>query len=107
MPIGAVLRGVFGDGSVTIMPAPGHTPGHQVLVVILPRRGPVLLSGDMVHLVYSWEKNIVPALNFDVEQSRRSIAQMKDYVAKTGAQIWVNHDKEQHASLPKSPAYVE
>jgi N-acyl homoserine lactone hydrolase len=98
---------VFGDGSVMIKVAAGHTPGHQVLVVNLPRRGPVLLTGDMVHLVYSWEKSIVPGFNFDVEQSRRTIAQMKDYVAKTGTQVWVNHDKEQHASLPKSPAYVE
>ncbi len=98
---------VFADGSVVIMPAPGHTPGHQVLAVRLPRRGLVLLSGDMVHLVYSWERGIVPGFNYDVEASKRSIATMKEYVAKTGAQIWVNHDKEQHAAIPKSPAYVE
>jgi glyoxylase-like metal-dependent hydrolase (beta-lactamase superfamily II) len=98
---------VFGDGSVVIKPAPGHTPGHQVLAVRLPRRGLVLLSGDMVHLVYSWEHNIVPGFNYDVERSRRSIAEMKEYVARTGAKIWVNHDKEQHAAIPKAPAYVE
>ena len=98
---------VFGDGSVVIKAAPGHTPGHQVLVVRLPKRGPVMLSGDMVHLVYSWDRNIVPAFNFDVEGSRRSIAAMKEYNRQTGTQIWVNHDKEQHASLPKAPAYVE
>ena len=46
---------VFGDGSVVIKSAPGHTPGHQVLFVRLPSRGPVMLSGDMVHLHYSWE----------------------------------------------------
>lgn len=98
---------VFGDGSAVIKPAPGHTQGHQVLVVRLPKRGLVLLSGDMVHLMFSWERNIVPGFNFDVELSRRSIAAMKDYVAKTGAQIWINHDKEQHASIPKAPAYVQ
>jgi N-acyl homoserine lactone hydrolase len=27
--------------------------------------------------------------------------------ANFGAQMWVNHDKEQHASVPKAPAYVE
>lgn len=98
---------VFGDGSVVIKPAPGHTPGHQVLLVRLPKRGPVLLSGDMVHLVYSWERGIVPGFNFDVEQSKRTIADMKAFVARSGAQIWVNHDKEQHASLPKAPEFVE
>jgi glyoxylase-like metal-dependent hydrolase (beta-lactamase superfamily II) len=98
---------VFGDGSVVIKPAPGHTPGHQVLAVRLPRTGPVLLSGDMVHLVYSWDNRVVPSFNFDVPASLRSIDAMKEYVAKTGAQLWVNHDMEQHARIPKAPAFVQ
>jgi N-acyl homoserine lactone hydrolase len=40
---------VFNDGSVIIKLAPGHTPGHQVLLVRLPRTGPVILSGDLYH----------------------------------------------------------
>jgi glyoxylase-like metal-dependent hydrolase (beta-lactamase superfamily II) len=98
---------VFGDGSVVIKATPGHTPGHQSLMVRLPKRGPVLLSGDMVHLVYSWENNVVPSFNFDVEQSRRSIAAMKEYLKQIGGQIWVTHDKDQHRLIPKSPNYVE
>ena len=98
---------VFGDGSVLIKPAPGHTPGHQVLVVKLPQRGPVLLTGDMVHLQYSWENRIVPSFNFNVEQSGRSIDAMKAYARQTGAQVWVNHDLEQHKGIPKAPAFVQ
>lgn len=98
---------VFGDGSVVIKSTPGHTPGHQSLFVRLPRTGPVLLTGDLVHLRYSWDHDIVPGFNFDVPASRQSIAEMKDLVAKTGAKVWVNHDKELHASIPKAPAYVE
>jgi N-acyl homoserine lactone hydrolase len=40
---------VFGDGSVTIISSPGHTPGHQALLVRLPKTGPVLLTGDAAH----------------------------------------------------------
>ena len=98
---------VFGDGSVLIKAAPGHTPGHQVLVVRLPKRGPVMLSGDMVHLVYSWNNRVVPSFNFDVAQSGRTIDEMKAYAQKTGAQLWVNHDREQHEAIPKSPNYVQ
>jgi N-acyl homoserine lactone hydrolase len=98
---------VFGDGSVVIKSTPGHTPGHQSLAVRLPKRGVVLLTGDLVHLVYSWDHDIVPGFNFDVEASRRSIATMKDFVAKNNAQVWVNHDKAQHDALPAAPAYVE
>lgn len=105
-----ILKGdhdVFGDGSVVIKAAPGHTPGHQVLVVRLPKTGLVLLSGDMVHLVYSWNNRVVPSFNFDVAQSGRSIDAMKEYAAKTGAKIWITHDKEQHALIPKAPVFVE
>ncbi len=98
---------VFGDGSVVIKPTPGHTPGHQSLFVRLPRRGPVILSGDMVHLVYSWENRVVPSFNFNVAMSQRSIDAMKAFAAQTGAELWVTHDKEQHASLPKAPAFVQ
>jgi N-acyl homoserine lactone hydrolase len=98
---------VFGDGSVLIKPTPGHTPGHQSLLVRLPKTGPVLLSGDMVHLMYSWNNRVVPSFNFDVAQSGRSIDEMKAYAAKTGARLWINHDREQSASIPKAPAYIE
>jgi glyoxylase-like metal-dependent hydrolase (beta-lactamase superfamily II) len=98
---------VFGDGSVVIKPAPGHTPGHQVLVVRLPKTGPVMLSGDMVHLAYSWNNRVVPSFNFDVEQSRRTIDAMKAYTERTGTRLWINHDMEQHASIPKSPRFVQ
>jgi N-acyl homoserine lactone hydrolase len=98
---------VFGDGSVLIKPAPGHTPGHQVLVVRLPKTGPVMLSGDMVHLTYSWNNRVAPPFNFDVPQSLRSIDAMKDYTARTGAQLWINHDMEQHSKIPKSPQFVQ
>jgi glyoxylase-like metal-dependent hydrolase (beta-lactamase superfamily II) len=98
---------VFGDGSVVIKPAPGHTPGHQVLFVRLPKTGPVLLTGDMVHLQYSWNYRVVPSFNFDVQRSMQSIDEMKAFAAKAGAQVWVNHDKEQHARIPKAPASVQ
>ena len=98
---------VFGDGSVLIKPAPGHTPGHQLLVVRLPKSRLVILSGDMVHLMYSWNHRVVPSFNFDVAQSGRTIDEMKAYAQKTGAQLWVNHDLEQHASIPKAPKFVQ
>src|SRR5262249_50631324 len=36
-------KDVFGDGSVVVKYAPGHTPGHQVLFLKFAKRGPVLL----------------------------------------------------------------
>jgi glyoxylase-like metal-dependent hydrolase (beta-lactamase superfamily II) len=98
---------VFGDGSVVIKSTPGHTPGHQSLFVRLPRRGPVLLTGDMAHLVSNWENDIVPGFNYDQAASHRSIEAMKAFVAQTGAQVWVNHDKAQHELIRKAPQPIE
>jgi len=98
---------VFGDGSVIILSTPGHTPGHQSLLVRLKHTGPVLLTGDLVHLRYSWDHDIVPGFNFDVKQSHESIARMKALVESTGAQVWVNHDREQHSGIPQAPGFVD
>ena len=98
---------VFGDGSVVIKATPGHTPGHQSLFVRLPRSAPVLLTGDMVHLVYSWDNRVVPGFNYDVAASGRSIDAMKAFVQQTGARVWVTHDREQHILIPKAPNFVE
>jgi glyoxylase-like metal-dependent hydrolase (beta-lactamase superfamily II) len=98
---------VFGDGSVLIKATPGHTVGHQVLVVRLPRTGLVVLSGDMVHLADNWKAMRVPSFNLDQAASVRSMRQIEAYMAQTGAKLWINHDKEQNASVPRAPAYVE
>ena len=101
------LHDVFGDGAVTIMPAPGHTPGHQVLAVRLPRTGLVVLSGDMAHTPENFKLKRAPSFNFNQEASVRSMNEIEAFIAKTGAKLWINHDKEQHARLPKAPAWVE
>ncbi|HET7298584.1 MAG TPA: N-acyl homoserine lactonase family protein [Burkholderiales bacterium] len=98
---------VFGDGTVVIKAAPGHTPGHQVLVVRLPKTGPVMLSGDMVHLQYSWTYRVVPSFNFDIPRSMATIDAMKAYAQNTNTQLWINHDLEQNAKIPKAPAFVQ
>ena len=43
-----VDRDLFGDGRVVMLDTPGHTPGHNALLVRLAS-GPVLLTGDIYH----------------------------------------------------------
>jgi glyoxylase-like metal-dependent hydrolase (beta-lactamase superfamily II) len=98
---------VFGDGSVRLISAPGHTPGHQVLLVRLPKRGPVVLAGDLYHYPEERAKGILPTFEFNAEQSRASRAKVEALLKQTGAELWIEHDMATHAALPKSPAYVE
>ena len=98
---------VFGDGSVTIISTPGHTPGHQVLLVKLPKSGAVLLTGDAVHIQASCEKRYVPANNVDREKTMASYQRIADLLAQHKAQLWINHDAPQRATLKLAPDYYE
>ena len=98
---------VFGDGSVVIIATPGHTPGHQSLLVRLPKTGPVILSGDMVHLQDNWIHRRAPSFNFDVAESLKSMDKVAALMQKTGAKLWINHDKAQSDAVPKAPQFVE
>ena len=98
---------VFGDGSVTLIATPGHTPGHQSLLVKLPKTGALLLSGDAVHFKDNWENRRVPDINFNKEQTAASLQRMAEVLAKEKAQLWINHDKAQRDSLKMAPGFYD
>jgi N-acyl homoserine lactone hydrolase len=98
---------VFGDGSVTILSTPGHTPGHQSLLVKLPKTGALLLSGDAVHFKDNWDNRRVPTGNFDKEKTLASMARMAEVMAKEKAQLWINHDKAQSDTLKHAPGFYD
>ena len=100
-------RDVFGDGSVIILSTPGHTPGHQSLLVKLPHTGAVVLSGDAVHFKSNWDNRRVPSLNFNKEQTVASMQKISDTMTKENAQFWINHDKPQRDGLKMSPAFYD
>jgi len=98
---------VFGDGSVVILSTPGHTPGHQCLLVRLPKRGAVVLSGDMVHFQENWTNRRIPARNFDKQKTVQSMERIAAVLESEHAELWINHDKAQSASIPKAPAALQ
>ena len=98
---------VFGDGQVVIVSTPGHTPGHQVLLVDLAETGPIVLSGDLYHTAPSYELRRVPTFNLDAAQTRASFEKLDALLERTGAELWIEHDHAHHESLRKSPAYYQ
>lgn len=40
---------LFGDGSLVLLPTPGHTPGSQSMLVRRPGQSPLLLVGDLTY----------------------------------------------------------
>jgi glyoxylase-like metal-dependent hydrolase (beta-lactamase superfamily II) len=100
-------RDVFGDGSVTILSTPGHTPGHQSLLVLLPKTGALVLSGDAVHFRDNWEQRRVPSMNFNREQTLASLQRIATVLAEHKGQLWITHDKAQSDQLKYAPQYYE
>ena len=98
---------VFGDSTVVIKSAPGHTPGHQVLYVKLPKTGAVLLSGDLYHYPEERALDRVPTFEFNPAQTRATRVAIDAFLKKTGAQLWIQHDFLSNAKLKKSPHYYE
>lgn len=98
---------VFGDGSVRILRAPGHTPGHQVLVVKLEKSGVVVLSGDLYHTLDNRKYGRVPTFNVDRADTLASISRVEQIVKNTHARFVVQHDLKSMGSLPTFPGYRE
>jgi N-acyl homoserine lactone hydrolase len=98
---------VFGDGKVIIKFAPGHTPGHQVLILKLAKTGNVMLAGDLYHYPEERKLNRIPTFEFNKEESLASRAMIEDYVKKTNTQLWIEHDFVGNSKLRKSPQYYE
>jgi glyoxylase-like metal-dependent hydrolase (beta-lactamase superfamily II) len=99
---------VFGDGSVVMKTAPGHTPGHQVLILKLAKTGPIMLSGDLYH--YPEERTFKrrpPDNEFSVEQSAASRRVIEEYLGKRQMPLWIEHDYELITKLKKAPAYYD
>jgi glyoxylase-like metal-dependent hydrolase (beta-lactamase superfamily II) len=84
-------RDLFGDGSLVLLPTPGHTPGSMSLLVRRPGRAPLLMVGDVTYDVHRLEAGRVPG----VGERRR--------LRKTTADI--NVLRRRHPGLVVLPAH--
>ena len=98
---------VFGDGAVRILKTPGHTPGHQVLLLELRKSGTVILSGDLYHLRDNRKFRRIPTFNSSRAETLASIDRIERIVKNRKARFVVQHDPVDFAALPKFPAYLE
>jgi N-acyl homoserine lactone hydrolase len=87
-----------------LLSTPGHTPGHQSLLVRLPKTGPVILSGDVAHFQTSFENRYVPANNWSKQASLHSMDKIAAIIAKEHARLWINHDQPKSDAQKKLPA---
>lgn len=100
-------KDVFGDGTVTMINLPGHTPGHHGLLVKLEKTGYVLLTGDVSHFHENYDTDGIPAWNADRADSLASLDRFKKIAGNLHATVIIQHDPRDIAKLPAYPAFAE
>jgi N-acyl homoserine lactone hydrolase len=98
---------VFGDGTVLIKFAPGHTPGHQMLYLKFTRLGPLVLAGDLYHYPEERSLDRIPTFDTDRDQTRATRQKLEAFLKQSGAQMWIQHDMALHDKLKKAPDFIE
>ncbi|MEE4381493.1 MAG: N-acyl homoserine lactonase family protein [Pseudomonadales bacterium] len=98
---------VFGDGRVVLIPAPGHTPGHQVLYLELEETGPLVLSGDLYHFAASRALRAVPLFNTDADATRASMDRIEALLVERDAAFWIQHELARFETLRTAPDWYE
>jgi len=90
---------VFGDGALSVLATPGHTPGHLSLLVRLPASGAVLLPGDAAWTRRALlEDDAVAGLLWDEGAWRASRDRLRDVAAREQARVFYTHEPEQFAA---------
>jgi N-acyl homoserine lactone hydrolase len=97
-------KDVFGDGTVVVLRTPGHTPGHQALLVRLKDKGPVILLGDAAHFHENYDSNGVPGFNYDRAETIASLERIKGIAKNLKATVIIQHDPRDIGKLPAFPA---
>lgn len=100
----AADKDVFGDGTVMILRTPGHTPGHQSLLVRLKEKGAVILTGDAVHFHENYESNNVPSFNYDRAETLASLERIRQIQKNLKGTVIIQHDPRDVGKLPAFPA---
>lgn len=97
---------VFGDGTVILKYAPGHTPGHQCLYVELAKTGGVLVAGDLYHYAEERTLHRMPT-HEQTTGTPASRGQIDHFIMEKRAQLWIGHSTSFFRAAIKSPGWYE
>lgn len=89
------VHDLLGDGSLTVLHTPGHTPGSLALSVQLPGQQ-LVLTGDTTHLRAGMELKAPDPYDWDLDVAVQSL-DILEGLKRDGANLWIAHDPEDWA----------
>lgn len=86
---------LFGDGSMTLIHTPGHTPGHQSAVVDAEGYDrKIILCADACYLTENLDYHVYSAnLMWNAEAWCRTISRLR-FFRQLGYDLWLGHDMD-------------
>lgn len=97
---------VFGDQSVIVLPTPGHTPGHQSVLVRTSNGQNLILAQDACYTLENMIASIPPGLAVDIPAAMVSIYHFKA-MSVLGAQLVPPHDPDWWQGKPLAPQLLK
>ena len=101
------------DGDWDLMPGirclltRGHMPGHQSMIVELPKCGTKILVADAVDLAENFDEELLPGETCDDPAALASLRRLKKIRDDTGGELVLFHDPVYVERLQRAPAYYE
>jgi N-acyl homoserine lactone hydrolase len=92
---------LFEDGTLRLLKTPGHSPGHQALIVDLPHRGRVCMGADTGNQRNGFDA-LVP-MPWDWNTSAMSMTRMRmRQLERSGIPVFLCHDAGDFDQLPRN-----
>lgn len=82
---------LFGDGSVVVFPTPGHTPGHQILLVRM-EGGSILLLSDSAFEIEKMRRRILPTIIWSPDDIVASWDRIEELEREHDAELICAHE---------------
>jgi len=98
---------LFGDGSIVVYFTPGHTPGHQSLMVNLPNSGKLFFAADACYTEENLDKGILPGLAWNFGECERTIKRIQKLKISDNAHIFVGHDPVSWKTVKQAPEFYD
>jgi len=93
---------LFGDQTVVAFPTPGHTDGHQSLVVKPTGAKPLVLCADAMYTLENMQEAIPPGLAMNIPVATQALFTFKA-MKYIGAEVVPSHDPAYWEKKPLAP----
>lgn len=97
---------LFEDGTIKIISTPGHSAGHQALLLRLENRGPVCLAADTAHIREAYREMAPMPYDWNTELVMQSYLKLRR-LENAGIPLYFMHDPEDFAEFPNNGEYAD